>query len=248
MRKLLHAFAMCQSMFCAIPSPVQLWDEEARPKMLLFLPLIGLEIGLLWSGIFWLCGFFQLPSSVSAIFLCGFPYLVTGFMHLDGFMDVLDAVRSYRSQERRREILKDSHVGSFAVIGCVLILLASYAFFSSASFPCAVLIFVPIVSRSLSALAVTVLQPMQESQYAGTFREKVSRTQTGIFLAILLAAFVCGYFCLGIYAFGLVAAAASSCLCIRRAVRSLGGMNGDISGYAITISELAAVAVCTLLS
>ena len=44
MKTYLHAFAMCQSMFCSIPAP-QIWDEKAKDKMLLFLPIVGLEIG-----------------------------------------------------------------------------------------------------------------------------------------------------------------------------------------------------------
>ena len=47
-------------------------------------------------------------------------------------MDVTDAVKSWRDPERRREILKDSHVGSFAVIGVVLLMLAQFAVFASA--------------------------------------------------------------------------------------------------------------------
>ena len=54
MKTYLHAFAMCQSMFCSIPAP-QVWDEKAKDKMLLFLPLVGLEIGLLWAALAWLC-------------------------------------------------------------------------------------------------------------------------------------------------------------------------------------------------
>ena len=115
MKIYLHAFAMCQSMFCAIPCPWQVWDEKARDKMLLFLPLVGLEIGALWALLAWGCGFLGIPGPVRALFLAAFPYLATGCIHLDGFMDVTDAVKSCRSPERRREILKDSHVGSFAV-------------------------------------------------------------------------------------------------------------------------------------
>ena len=48
MKTYLHAFIMCQSMFCAIPSP-QVWDEKAKDKMLLFLPIVGLEIGAIWA-------------------------------------------------------------------------------------------------------------------------------------------------------------------------------------------------------
>ena len=51
MKSYFHAFAMCQSMFCAIPFPGNLWDEKARDKMLLFLPLVGLEMGAIWAAL-----------------------------------------------------------------------------------------------------------------------------------------------------------------------------------------------------
>ena len=128
MKTYFHAFAMCQSMFCAIPFPGNIWDEKARDKMLLFLPLVGLEMGAIWAVLAWLCNFLQLPVLVKGLILAVFPYLVAGFIHLDGYMDVTDAVKSCRSLERRREILKDSHVGAFAVIGCVLLMLSAFAF------------------------------------------------------------------------------------------------------------------------
>ena len=119
MKTYLHAFTMCQSMFCSIPAP-QIWDEKAKDKMLLFLPVVGLEIGAIWALLAWACRLLNLPALVTGLILCAYPYIVTGFIHLDGYMDVTDAVKSWRDLERRREILKDSHVGSFAVIGIVL--------------------------------------------------------------------------------------------------------------------------------
>ena len=127
MKTYFHAFAMCQSMFCAIPFPWNIWDEKARDKMLLFLPLVGLEMGALWAVLAWLCGMLGLPALVKGLVLAIFPFLVAGFIHLDGYMDVTDAVKSCRSLERRREILKDSHVGAFAVIGIVLLFLKPMA-------------------------------------------------------------------------------------------------------------------------
>ena len=35
---------------------------------------------------------------------------------MDGFLDTCDALHSYRPRERKLEILKDSHIGAFAVI------------------------------------------------------------------------------------------------------------------------------------
>ena len=245
MKTYIHAFAMCQSMFCAIPAP-QIWDEKAKDKMLLFLPIVGLEISAIWAGLAWLCRLLNLPAMVSALLLCAYPYIVTGFIHLDGYMDVTDAVKSWRSLERRREILKDSHVGSFAVIGIVLLMLAQFAFFASA--PAGtnflILIFVPAVSRCCSSLAVTGLKPMSTSQYADRSKPKSHMAVLAVVLCIFLAA---GFLLCGKYGFALVGCLAGYGLALRRAYKSLEGMNGDISGYALTIGELCTVAVYALI-
>ena len=245
MKKYLHAFVMCQSMFCAIPAP-QAWDEKAKDKMLLFLPIVGLEIGALWAALAWLCRLLNLPALVAGLVLCAYPFLITGFIHLDGFMDVTDAVKSWRDLERRREILKDSHVGSFAVIGIVLLAIAQFAFFSSAPAEANdwILIFVPAVSRCCSSLAVTGLKPMSTSQYADQKKPKSHMVVLTVMLVAFLAA---GFLLCGKYGFALIGGLVGYGLALRRAYKSLDGMNGDISGYALTIGELCAVAVYALL-
>ena len=94
----LKALGMCQSMFCAIPCFWHGWDERARGKMLLCLPFVGLEIGLLWWGAGILSRF--LSPLLGAAVLAFFPWIATGALHLDGFLDVVDAVRSCRNLER----------------------------------------------------------------------------------------------------------------------------------------------------
>ena len=245
MKIYLHAFAMCQSMFCAIPAP-QVWDEKAREKMLLFLPIVGLEIGAIWAGLAWLCRLLNLPSMITALVLSAYPYIVTGFLHLDGYMDVTDAVKSWRDLERRREILKDSHVGSFAVIGIVLLMLAQFAFFASAPTDAnfLILIFVPAVSRCCSSLAVTGLKPMSTSQYANQKKPKSHMVALTVMLCIFLGA---GFLLCGKYGFALLGGLIGYGFALRRGYKSLEVMNGDISGYALTIGELCAVAVYALL-
>jgi len=198
-----HAFAMCQSMFCAIPFPGNIWDEQARDKMLLFLPIVGLEMGAVWAALAWLCRTLDLPQLVRGLILAVYPFLAAGFIHLDGYMDVTDAVKSCRSLERRREILKDSHVGAFAVIGIVLLLLAQFAF--CASVPVGadwrILLFVPAVSRCGSSLAVTVLKPMNTSQYARTKKPKSHVAVLTVMALLLVAA---GFLLCGKYGFVLL--------------------------------------------
>ncbi len=246
MKQLFTSFAMCQSMFCAIPVPFRSWDEKARDNMLLYLPVVGLEIGAIWAGIAWLCGRLGLPVLVKGLILSLYPYLATGFLHLDGFMDVTDAVRSWRDLERRREILKDSHVGSFSVIGLAMVLLAQFAFLASAPVGAdfRILIFLPAVSRCCSALAVTGLPPMTTSQYAA---RKRSAPRMALLGGMLLLCLLMGFGLCGKYGWTLVGCIVGYAFALRSAYKSLAGMNGDISGYALTLGELWGVAVYALL-
>lgn len=242
MKKMLHAFAMCQSMFCAIACPWKVWDEEARGDMLLFLPLVGVEIGAVWAAVVWLCRVLALPAALQALVMCLCPYVLTGGIHLDGFMDVTDAVRSWRDVARRREILKDSHVGSFAVVGLAMVLLAGFAVCVSVPeegtlWP---LILIPGVSRCGSALAVTALPPMTTSQYASQKKPHWHLwVLGGITVALVAMGFLTGLRC----GLSLLGCLAGYLLALRRAYRSLEGMNGDVAGYALTIGELCGLAV-----
>lgn len=234
----LKALGMCQSMFCAIPCFWHGWDERARGKMLLCLPFVGLEIGLLWWGAGILSRF--LSPLLGAAVLAFFPWIATGALHLDGFLDVVDAVRSCRNLERRREILKDSHVGAFAVIGCMLLGISQYAACASlGSAPLGLLVWIPAVSRCCSVLAVNGLAPMQTSQYAGQTHKPGDLVFPAAVLLLLLGSCAALY---RLWALALLGELTVYALVLRRGYRALGGMNGDISGYCLTLSELAACA------
>ncbi len=237
---------MCRSMFCAIPCLSRVWDEEARNKMLLFLPVVGLEIGAIWALLAWLCRYLALPVPVYGVVLGAYPFLVTGFIHLDGFMDVTDAVRSCRDLARRREILKDSHVGSFAVIGIVLLALCQTALFASVKETASLwtLVLLPAASRCGSALAVTVLRPMSTSQYAA---QKKPRSHIVVLCGQLAVYLAAGFLAGWKTGLALTGCLAGYALALRKAYRSLDGMNGDISGYALTLSELCGAAVWALI-
>lgn len=246
MKTYLHALAMCQSTFCAIPCPWRLWDEQAKDKMLLFLPLVGLETGLVWACLAWAARRLALPAAVTGIILCAWPYLATGGIHLDGFLDVTDAVRSWRDREHRQAILKDPHVGSFAVIGAVLLVLCQFALFSAGreTADAAALVLIPVVSRCCSALAVTGLKPMSTSQYASQKRNRTHLWALGILLCAVTAGGFLHSVSSGLACLGCLAGYAAA---LFRGVRSLGGMNGDIAGYALTVGELCGAAVYALL-
>ena len=90
-----------------------------------FYPAIGLMIGLVLVGV-------EEGSSrvfsepLTAAFLVAVMIVVTRGLHLDGLMDVFDGVFGGFTPERRLEIMRDSRVGAFGVIGAIAVLLLKY--------------------------------------------------------------------------------------------------------------------------
>lgn len=111
-----RSFVIAVSMYSGIPVPQFAWKEEDMKYVFCFFPWIGALIGVCvyrWDR---LCGFFQIGSLCRNVVGMAIPLLITGGIHVDGFMDTMDALHSYQSRERKLEILKDSHIGAFAVI------------------------------------------------------------------------------------------------------------------------------------
>lgn len=253
MKKHITAFFMAWGMFCAIPCPYRRWDEAARGWMLVYLPVVGLLTGGVWALLMW--GFCALgyTDALAVAVLTAAPYLLTGFIHLDGFMDCCDAILSRRDLPERQRILKDSHVGSFAVICVALLFLGGFAAFGdmdfAASWPAFVLI--PAVTRCNAVLAVQRIAPMHTSQYAGGFEKEKTHAQCvalliELALLLLAACFLAAYG--RIAALAAVTLAGLVCqLCCCGASRNLGGMSGDISGFSITLGELTGVAAMAVL-
>lgn len=174
------------------------------------------------------------------------PWCLTGFIHLDGFMDCCDAVLSRREQARRREILKDSHVGSFAVICLVLLAMAGYSVWLCPG-EADRLWALPLVcagARCVSVGAVLGLKPLETSGY-----HAMGQSRGAAATAWALGAVFVG---LGVLVSGwgflppamAIFVAAVTAFSLRR---NLGGMCGDISGAAITLGEMAGCAALLLL-
>lgn len=246
MKKFLTALWMAFGMFSVIPVPHK-WDEDARPLMTLLLPVVGVVIGALWFALASLLFWLELPIPVTAAFLMMFPYLISGFMHLDGYMDCCDAILSRRSVEEKQRILKDPKVGSFAVISLGILFISGFGFFITLADNPEILslILIPIMSRACAGLAVTLLRPMNHSQYSSSYRNGVKKSHIVIF--IMETAVTFGAACIYGVLWPLLAAAVCSWIAILYAKYQLGGMSGDVAGYSITISEICAVAVLILI-
>lgn len=239
--KLVKALFMCFGMFTSIPCPWRPWDEDARDSMLVMLPGVGLVIGLLWLALAGL-GRWLLPG-ISAAILAALPWLLTGFIHLDGYMDTCDAILSWRPLEKRLEILKDSHTGAYAVVGLALLTLFSYdaarAVTAQTPLNLRALLLIPVVSRCGSALSVLTLRPIGHSQYTGMEGRAVQRL--AVCAMWLVSLIVCAIWLRGAVAVLLIETLAYV-LSMVWAFRTLEGVSGDVAGFALSVAECVALA------
>jgi adenosylcobinamide-GDP ribazoletransferase len=254
MKKLFKAFYMSFGMFCAIPVPASKWDDSCTNNILVFYPVVGLIIGALWYGLSLLMEILAFPIVIKAALIMLFPFVITGFLHLDGFMDTSDALLSRRPREEKLRILKDSHVGAFAVIsfGVVFVLwfAAAYAVMQKSQNTqiLLMLIFIPVLSRSVSGLSLLTMQTLEQSSYAAFFKRGTGISQK-IALA-LIALIACGFM---VYFAGVKGAAICAVMLLSfwvsviNAKHELGGVSGDVAGYALVVAETTAVLVVAVI-
>lgn len=122
---MMKAIAIAFSTYSKIPMPHFKWDSKALQYSMCAFPLVGAVIGAGEFAIWYLFGFLLQWSEVfTAALLTIFPILITGGIHMDGFLDTVDAKSSYKSKEEKLQILKDPHTGAFAIIrGCLYFLI-----------------------------------------------------------------------------------------------------------------------------
>ena len=132
MRNLRIAFGLMTTLPIRLPEE---WSVGDSGRASVWYPFVGLVIGALtwlaWKGLM-----LVFPPLVTGILTLLVWVALTGGLHLDGLADCCDGLLASTPAERRLEIMKDPHVGTFAVVGLILVLslkAAALASLSSAS-------------------------------------------------------------------------------------------------------------------
>ena len=244
--RILDSLIIALAMYSRIPMPLIPWTKERMAYVMAWFPLAGLLEGILWN--LWLVlaerlGFSQVLTVLGA---CALPILFTGGIHMDGFLDTVDALRSYGTREKKLEILKDPHTGAFAVIGAVVYLMLYVAFawegYRKGNLPWMAMVFV--IERALSGWSVTVFPTAKKQGLAASFSQGASKEATCICLGIWLV-LGCGALWLSAGAPKALVLFAGTALVFaayrRLCMKEFGGVTGDLAGYFLQTEELAAL-------
>ena len=225
------------------------WEPEQISNSRAFYPVVGLMIGLLLVGVEE--GSSRLFSApMTAAFLVTAMVIVTRALHLDGLMDVCDGMFGGFTPERRLEIMKDSRVGAFGVVGGIIVLLLKYAAILSLLTVAepgkewALLIF-PAISRWTMVVLLGSFPYVRSQGLGSPFHNsgiKVSTTLAGVTVvagAVLLG----GFAGLGLLIGGtMMAWIIGWCM-----AKSLGGLTGDTYGATNEIIEMTVLIAATAL-
>ncbi len=127
---ILKRFIIMLQFFTSIPIPINIdCDEKDYGEGLVLAPFIGLILGLIIC-LFYKVLSFLLPVNISTAFLIVVYIVLTGGLHLDGLGDTFDGLFSNRPKERILEIMRDSRVGTNAVLALISIIILNYALIS----------------------------------------------------------------------------------------------------------------------
>lgn len=252
--RILRTIAVTFAQYSRIPMPRFEWKEEDMTYSMAVFPWVGTVIGLVYVCVYGLGLRTGMPDVAVCLLMTAVPVIMTGGFHLDGFMDVSDALSSFRSREEKLRILKDPHIGAFAVIRlcvCGMIYLASLAVILNTVMA---LIYVYTLglgftlARGLSAIGVLTMKSAKkegmlfyEATTAGHGR-KVNLTLCVIWVICAAGLMVFIYPQAG--AFELAAAALSYGWYRYKSYKEFGGITGDTAGWFVTICETAITAAC----
>lgn len=255
--KIIKSIIISFSLYSKIPMPIFEWDEENMKHAISFLPFVGAVIGGLSYLLLYVGVRLSLPVMVMTLLLTALPLIVTGGFHVDGFMDVQDALHSYQPKEKKLEIMKDPHIGAFAVISVGTLLLiwlaALYLLLGSVmvkeDFS---LVYIYMASyfliRALCGITSIVFRNAKKD---GMLNMETGKSSSGdvIFLsiqAVLAIAFMVYQNLLA----GVVCAAAGCLFCLwykKLCDKQFGGVSGDTAGFFVVMGEAFLLIVLAIL-
>lgn len=203
-------------------------------------------IGVVTGAVMYLAGWLLDKTSVGGLFrgvvFTLIPIMITGGIHMDGFMDTMDALGSWGDREKKLEILKDSHAGAFAILGMGCYLMWSMAVWSE--LPAEVLRVCCVsfvLSRALSGFSVVTFPAARNSGLLKMFQDGAQKKVVRITMCLYVAAAVIMMAVMNARAMtGAVTGVMIAFLYyIVVSRKQFGGVTGDLAGFFLETAELA---------
>jgi adenosylcobinamide-GDP ribazoletransferase len=208
-----------------------------------FYPLVGAIVGASVASVCWMSAqvFDPLLAGVAGL-LAG--ALLTGALHLDGLADTADALAG-QTRERRLEIARDHHVGTFAVVALLLDQLAKAGALATLTRHPGLIVGVATAGALARAAAPLSLLSAGSARREGlAWQLRCDMTKAGVAVGAIIAVVLAAVALAPTTAVLVVAAAGATTAVISLVAASrFGGATGDTLGSTIELVEVAALLV-----
>ena len=241
-------------MYSKIPIPGFKWKEGDYSHSLAFFPLVGVLIGALVFAINCLSPFNHLHVAVRIILTMLVPLVITGGFHLDGFMDTEDALNSYGTTEKKLQILKDSHIGAFAVISLMkwMMIYAAAVTAILLNDKCSAEVVLVlgttfVISRCLSGITSVFFTKARKEGMLYEETQSDQKAVVALLIVQLLTACLLALYMNPLYGASVITAFSLYMACYRhKAYKEFGGVTGDTAGFFLTTGEILAAVVLAI--
>ncbi|MCX8119075.1 MAG: adenosylcobinamide-GDP ribazoletransferase [Desulfobacterota bacterium] len=213
-------------------------EEKALARSMAFYPAVGLLIGLLLCLGYYLFSLL-FPRPIVLWLTIGLLAFLTRGLHLDGWADTLDGLATGGTRQKILEVMKDSRIGTFGVIGLILLLGGKYLCLDQISEPAIFYAFPLMTALGRNSMVLVCYRSAYARSSGGlakpfadhlTLRELLISSISALGLATGLMGLR------GVLAF--VGTSLFALLYRLYFIRRLGGVTGDILGGANELSEL----------
>lgn len=222
----------------------------------IFYPIVGLFYGL----IIYLTAKYlnNIDKILLSIIVVTIPLVLSKFLHLDGLLDVFDAFLTSKSKEERLVILKDPHLGSYAVGGGIIFIILKTAVIKimlSCPFLIIYFLIIPVLSKyAMVFLASISVYPRK----SGTGQFLIGKINALVFITItivtvlILTLFLlfnsCSVNFLVITVSAICTVFIITLLFKLYSYRKIGGVTGDVLGALNELVELCIPAIILIIS
>jgi adenosylcobinamide-GDP ribazoletransferase len=205
-------------------------------------PILGFWIGIfLSSGYLLLDSYTQMSSLALSFYIWVIPILLTGGLHLDGYMDASDAFFSYRDKNKRLDIMKDPRIGAFAVLSLLVLLSSRFLFifetvhYTDSAMISMILLWIPFFSRVVMGASLILIPAAQKSGMGFSFKKHMTRKELLWLLGYLLLGGTASIFLNGLclYAPFTLVTLGFFWFVYLKSIKWFGGMTGDTVGASV---------------
>lgn len=219
-------------------------EAEHFKHVVPYWPLAGWLTGGIMVGILWIAAQ-VMPLSLAWIVAIIARLLVTGCLHEDGLADFCDGMGGGVTRERILTIMKDSHIGTYGVIGLIVyFLLLTQMSALPLSLLCAIAFVGDVWSKCVSSHIINMLPYARKEEEAKnkTIYQRMDGWE--VFANIVLGCLPVALFLPQPYCWALLAPVVVFILLTCLMKRRLQGYTGDCCGALFLISELAYLLTC----